>query len=86
MKTMLNLIAVATILVGSATYAKSAAALSQAALQQAMRDCENMYRSPRRGRRSGLENFVYAYIERCFKIKTGMYPAQANINCNLRRC
>jgi hypothetical protein len=26
----------------------------------------------------------YAYIEACFKEKTGLYPAQANVNCIYR--
>jgi hypothetical protein len=28
--------------------------------------------------------FRYAYIEACFKEKTGLYPAQANVNCIYR--
>ena len=86
MKTMLSLTVSVMIFAGNAACAQSSAAQSQAVLQQAMRDCEHMYRGARRGSRWGMGNFVYSYIERCFKSKTGVFPSQANINCRLRYC
>ncbi len=49
---------------------------------QAMHECEMLYG----GSRGYLGRDRYAYIERCFKDLTGMYPSQARENCTLRRC
>ena len=49
---------------------------------QAMYECEALYA----GNRGHLARERYAYIERCFKGLTGMYPSQAHENCTLRRC
>jgi hypothetical protein len=49
---------------------------------QAMYYCQTLYA----GARGALGRDRYAYIERCFKDLTGMYPAQAHENCTLRRC
>jgi hypothetical protein len=61
---------------------------ASAARQQAMEECKARYggwgvqeHNGPRGRVGGLR---YAYIEACFKEKTGLYPAQANVNCIYR--
>jgi hypothetical protein len=58
------------------------------AAQQAMEECKARYggwgpqeRGSSRGRVAGLR---YAYIEACFKEKTGLYPFQAKVNCIYR--
>jgi hypothetical protein len=45
--------------------------------RQAMEECLNLYG----GWRGTLGRDRYAYIEACFKQKTGMYPFQVNITC-----
>jgi len=50
--------------------------------QSAMRECEGFYG----GQRFLLGRDRYAYIEQCFKIKTGKTPSELQINCTLRRC
>jgi hypothetical protein len=57
-------------------------AVAQTAHQKAMATCETYYG----GRRGNLGADRYAYIELCFKNATGMYPAQAKLNCSFRRC
>jgi hypothetical protein len=50
--------------------------------QSAMRECEGYYSGQRF--RLGLDR--YAYIEGCFRTKTGRYPSELQVNCTLRRC
>ena len=45
-------------------------------------DCQRNYG----GRRGFLGRDRYAFIEQCFKLKTGKYPAQLQLNCKLRGC
>jgi hypothetical protein len=57
------------------------------ALQKAMEECKSRYGGVQRG---WFWQQRYMYIEACFKEKTGVYPAQANlkfhanVNCNWR--
>jgi hypothetical protein len=59
-----------------------------AARQQAMEECKARYggSGPQEhgGPRGRVAAFRYAYIEACFKEKTGLYPFQANVNCIYR--
>jgi hypothetical protein len=50
--------------------------------QTAMVECEGMYG----GNRGFLGRDRYAYIEQCFKNKTGKTPGDVGVNCTLRRC
>ena len=52
------------------------------AQQKAWADCQNYYR----GQRFMMNKDRYGLIEACFKNATGMYPAQLQLNCGLRRC
>jgi hypothetical protein len=61
---------------------KGKPAVAQTAHQKAMAQRETYYG----GRRGNLGADRYAYIELCFKNATGMYPAQAKLNCSFRRC
>jgi hypothetical protein len=61
---------------------KTPAAQASNTHQDAMYACEAMYA----GNRGYLGKDRYAYIERCFKDKTGKYPFEVNQNCSLRRC
>jgi hypothetical protein len=49
--------------------------------RQAMDECQELYGGGRA--RGHLGRDRYAYIEACFKQKTGMYPFQVNMNCTL---
>lgn len=50
--------------------------------QQAMDECKERYGGG--VARGHLGRDRYAFIEACFKEKTGMYPFQANVNCFIR--
>jgi len=54
----------------------------QTSNEEAMRTCEEMYT----GNHGLASRDRYAYIERCFRGKTGKYPFQSQMNCSLRRC
>jgi hypothetical protein len=55
---------------------------AQASYQDAWYTCQSWYA----GARGFLAKDRYAYIEQCFKDKTGKYPGQVGMNCVLRRC
>jgi hypothetical protein len=46
--------------------------------QRAMLECQARYKFA--GSQMWQER--WPFVERCFKEKTGMYPGQANVNCN----
>jgi len=47
---------------------------------KAMEECKSQYG----GRRFWLGRDRYAYIETCFKMLTGSYPFQVNVNCSMK--
>jgi hypothetical protein len=55
---------------------------TQESYQDAWYTCQSWYA----GARGYLAKDRYAYIEQCFKEKTGKYPGQVGMNCVLRRC
>jgi hypothetical protein len=59
-------------------------AASATTASQAMRECEALYGGGLG--RGHLGRDRYAYIERCFKDLTGMYPSQVNQDCSVPRC
>lgn len=79
-------VAVASLLVANSVNAASKdtqkIGTTQSSHQDAMYSCEAMYAGPR----GFLGKDRYAFIERCFKDKTGKYPFEVNQNCSLRRC
>jgi hypothetical protein len=54
----------------------------QGSYEDAWYTCQSWYA----GARGFLAKDRYAYIEECFKGKTGKYPAEVGMNCSLRRC
>jgi len=59
-----------------------AAAGTQTAYEEAWVSCQAQFA----GNRGFLGRDRYASLEQCFKDKTGKYPGQVGMNCNLRRC
>ena len=55
---------------------------TQESYEDAWYTCQSWYA----GARGFLAKDRYAYIEQCFKDKTGKYPGQVGMNCSLRRC
>jgi hypothetical protein len=55
---------------------------SQGSYEDAWYTCQSWYA----GNRGFLAKDRYAYVEQCFKDKTGKYPGQVGMNCSLRRC
>lgn len=54
----------------------------QAAYEEAWSACQANYS----GTRGALGRDRYAIIEQCFHDKTGKFPGQVGMNCQLRRC
>jgi hypothetical protein len=55
---------------------------TQGAYEEAWTACQAQFA----GNRGFLGRDRYAYIEQCFHDKTGKFPGQVGMNCQLRRC
>ena len=64
------------------TVVQAAPQVATPAQKKAWADCQSFYR----GQRFMMNKDRYGLIEGCFKQMTGMYPAQLQLNCTLRRC
>ena len=61
---------------------QAASQVATPAQKKAWAYCQSAYR----GQRFMMNKDRYGLIEGCFKQMTGMYPAQLQLNCTLRRC